>query len=864
MKVKTSRNCLSTIWGIVLLMVFALIPTAVSAQLQGSGTAADPYQISDYSDLRHMSSFINNINQSAHFKLMNDINLSSASSYQGFGSSSKPFKGVFDGNGHTIKSIILDIYNGDDSGLFRYTDGATIKNFSISGNMTISAPTKDIQHVGTIVGCAVGATKVLNVKSSVNITYQSTYDIKSVGGIVGWADGTTEVSNCVYNGTMTLKTNSAYDCLGGIVGYVNYQSSVKIANCTFAGTLNTTTNNGALHMGGILGYHNAGGKSNFGGIIDCLCYGSLVHPNYSGDGVGAIMGYGKEGAAVAGNITGSFFIKDRGAENAIGGSPAVAGTSFTLDQCKSGEAAWVMNGNVVGTKWRQNLYGDAYPTTDQTHSQVYKVKLYDCNGTKELSVSYNNVNENKVTSHGTKGYTPSYSWTGTDTDPNCLLTLKCINCGINVVDRQAVANKKRTAYTAATCTTAGSATFTATGTYTPTDATYKYSETVTESRTFPALGHAYDTNGFCHVTAGQTHAQAPSGSGTAASPYLISIPAHLVWFSNKVNGLEGETSVTNICGKLTKDIDMSCVAAFTPIGLYSDDNASYRKPFNGTFDGQGFTINNLTVYAPNTCEAGLFGRLQGTVTNLVLNKISVSATLSTKVATARIGGLAGLSHTGAAVRKCAVLGATLTERNNGKAYKGAFVGNYSQGAFAYNFTDYPTFFGDGAALTNHSCCFENVSAIKGTGELCWLLNGQRAGANGWYQTIGIDAVPVLAKTNSNTVYKVDTYQCDGRTIASSSYSNTNTTTRQPHVMVAYPAIAASCTTGGHDAYFTCTNACCQGKLYKDAAGTAVWDAVPTTEATGHHWQADHVCSGCNYQLSVATITKIVQELLRIE
>ena len=62
-----------------------------------------------------------------------------------FGTASLPFAGTFDGNGHTISNLNINITLTADSntflyaGLFGYTNGATIKNLHISGlNITIN------------------------------------------------------------------------------------------------------------------------------------------------------------------------------------------------------------------------------------------------------------------------------------------------------------------------------------------------------------------------------------------------------------------------------------------------------------------------------------------------------------------------------------------------------------------------------------------------------------------------------------------------------------------------------------------------------------------------------------------------------
>ena len=69
---------------------------------------------------------------------------------------------------------------------------------------------------------------------------------------------------------------------------------------------------------------------------------------------------------------------------------------------------------------------------------------------------------------------------------------------------------------------------------------------------------------------------------------------------------------------LLKDVDLSDVAVFTPIG-------TSEHPFNGTFDGGNKTISNLTISAPGSIGA-LFGVVDSgtTIRNLTLSEVSIS------------------------------------------------------------------------------------------------------------------------------------------------------------------------------------------------------------------------------------------------
>ena len=122
--------------------------------------------------------------------------------------------------------------------------------------------------------------------------------------------------------------------------------------------------------------------------------------------------------------------------------------------------------------------------------------------------------------------------------------------------------------------------------------------------------------------------QAPSGSGTEESPYQISTAGELFWFASLVNGtLEGVEQNTAACAVLTADINLSG-RTWTPIGT------STRNYFEGTFDGGGNTISNLTIDT-EASYVGLFGATSGAVIkNVTLDEPQVqnSATGTSQLA----------------------------------------------------------------------------------------------------------------------------------------------------------------------------------------------------------------------------------------
>ena len=97
-----------------------------------------------------------------------------------------------------------------------------------------------------------------------------------------------------------------------------------------------------------------------------------------------------------------------------------------------------------------------------------------------------------------------------------------------------------------------------------------------------------------------------AGGGTVESPYEIATADDLMAFAGLVN-----SGNTDACAILTADIPMSG-KTWTGIAL------TEAAPYTGTFDGQGYTISNLTG------TEGLFKNNGGTVRNVRLADVNIS------------------------------------------------------------------------------------------------------------------------------------------------------------------------------------------------------------------------------------------------
>ena len=155
----------------------------------GSGTEADPFQISTIDDLDELATKVSNGYdfKDFYFILTADLDFSGIS-FTPIGNDSYVFDGNFDGQGHTIKGISIANEN-NYQGLFGY-----VSTSGVIQNLTLD-------------------------DSSIKGGSQS-------GGIAGRSNGT--IKNCHVTGSVTIQGYSSKSYLGGITGY----SKGIVSGCT--------------------------------------------------------------------------------------------------------------------------------------------------------------------------------------------------------------------------------------------------------------------------------------------------------------------------------------------------------------------------------------------------------------------------------------------------------------------------------------------------------------------------------------------------------------------------------------------------------------------------------------------------------
>ena len=156
------------------------------------------------------------------------------------------------------------------------------------------------------------------------------------------------------------------------------------------------------------------------------------------------------------------------------------------------------------------------------------------------------------------------------------------------------------------------------------------------------------------------------GKGTAENPYEIRNVNDLKLLAQKVNGGETANSGVTYAGeyfKLTANIDLKN-EEWTPIGTMLDEEG---RPFQGTFDGGGHQIANLTI-SNGGQYAGLFGYTEGAV----IKNCNVTGEINGYNHT---GGIVGSANVNTKIQNCSFQG---NVEGNGEN-RGGIVGDTSSG-----------------------------------------------------------------------------------------------------------------------------------------------------------------------------------------
>ncbi len=582
------------------------INVPMSKKPTGTGTAEDPYLISDASQLRWFAAQVNDSGKnSICAQLTNDIDLNNVE-WTPIGQYARnAYNGTFDGQYHEIKNLKITGSASNHYGLFGVVSTGTVKNLTASGEVSVTSNNSSY-GIAAIVGQLGGSGTIENCINKATVT--GNYNTAGIVGYMSNSNGT--VTSCVNTGNI-----SGSNSVGGIVG--QFYGKGTVAHCYNTGDITAAVSK----AGGIVGYLYA--SSSYKNTVSaCYSTGKVTGTSSSAAVVGSIYNTSYS------TLDKLFFLEgeSRTDNNA---------TSKTSDELKA--LASTLGGAFITAPAGIN---DGYP--------IFRWQIPTYNVT--FTVDPADAEFTEVTIDGQTGTQSGSNWTFALPDGEYDYTVSAFGYGATygkvTVNGSAVSEpvtlsaiEKRTVafnITPADVNAVVTVTWNGSAIEAESDGSYrlpdgKYTYTV------KAKGYAKETKELTvskdeviSVTLtpskawGGTEKEAPAGQGTEASPYEIENGAQLAWLADKVNNA---STVSAIYAVLTDDIDLGGYS-FTPIGKDSHE-------FSGVFDGKGYTVSRLNVTAQ---YAGLFGIIK----NAEIKNVIVQGTVaSNNASSGDAGGIAG-------------------------------------------------------------------------------------------------------------------------------------------------------------------------------------------------------------------------------
>ena len=239
-----------------------------------------------------------------------------------------PFKGTFDGQGHTISELGLNS-SLQHVGLFGYSDGATIKNVVLDETCLFN-PNSPKNHVifGSISGYC-GSCIIEGVVNMANIIFVGNTIKLDIGGLIGISSFSNIIRNCVNYGSLInsgIINGTGY--IGGIAGTLSGSRIKFIQNCANYGTITHNGTTATLGIGGISGYFSTGSIN----IENCVSAGQVVNSkqgSWNNCYIGSIVGEINSGVTGV-SITHCFWTSDVGHTNYVGTGSGTISDSYQI------------------------------------------------------------------------------------------------------------------------------------------------------------------------------------------------------------------------------------------------------------------------------------------------------------------------------------------------------------------------------------------------------------------------------------------------------------------------------------------------------------------------------------------------------
>ena len=410
------------------------------------------------------------------------------------------------------------------------------------------------------------------------------------------------------------------------VGLFGYVRNATIQNCNVAGEVS-----GYNFAGGIVGAVD--GKTN--NILNCSFQGNVTGNMYVGGIVGQVQNQCEVSSCYAiGTVHGG---NDKVGGIAGEGRGAIKNCYVLADVSASGKFAGGITGDTYNLAIENCYYSGMVSASGSAGGIVGNAWGGTIKNCVSLAESVTGSNANRIVGENRATLTDNYAWDGTT-----------VNNATVSADNAAGLNGADLTYTNGELSEQFSDIFK------DTDSAWDFTD-----NGLPILknvgGVQFSELPKCMTGVGF------DGFGIKTNPYLIEDVEDLKLLAKKVNG--GVTYKDKYF-KLTADIDLKNEPNWTPIGTMLVEEG---RPFQGTFDGGGHQIANLTI-----SNGGQYGGLFGYTEGAVIKSCNVTGEVNGYNCT---GGIVGYANNNTHILNCSFQG---NVEGDGEE-RGGIVGHTSSG-----------------------------------------------------------------------------------------------------------------------------------------------------------------------------------------
>ena len=194
------------------------------------------FEISTAAELRNFANAVNGGNTTANAVLTADITLTGANWTPIGKENAYMYKGIFDGQGHTISGLQCSVTSGNVAGLFgAIGSSGVVKNVGIADSSVVATTDQDA-HAGGVCGYSEGTIENCWNSGSVSASSSGSGDYSGAyaGGVCGYSERT--IKNCWNSGSVSVNSSSSVAYAGGVCG----DNTGSIDNCYWLNTACST------------------------------------------------------------------------------------------------------------------------------------------------------------------------------------------------------------------------------------------------------------------------------------------------------------------------------------------------------------------------------------------------------------------------------------------------------------------------------------------------------------------------------------------------------------------------------------------------------------------------------------------------